>query len=603
VLAAGFKETKSLKLDLALKLLNNDSPENSDRMLNNNERNTIVVNKNPNQDKENKQSEVKRSDNRIRRPLQEKARLAILSLDEKVIPGNQSIKVGNQSLQGIIKLGGQSQPLDDKLIKVGTRSQSSDDIVKIRNESSNDKVKLGNQSVPENTRFESCKDDQFESPVSDLKINAETNMERVSALSDLNIEYGQATSLDQNISFAVNFVKKEQLSVQKIPEGTGKTTSEFKQTELNNPKIPESTIITSSGGSSASFIKVVPKTRKRMQFRGLHRTGLGPPARFRRESDQISSEITNSTSSHHLTPPPSISQRIISLNPISPALTNSPSRDPTSENSSCDQSPLQSVSTGNQCAIGVSRSKPDIFKSDNYLEEPSLMDLTFCEEVTSGLDDITIKGTGKSQKDSKLISNDFDEVTIKPAEIYKKKEEVAINPVIETKIMKQTRFNPNVNICNFENDIDEVRNAVNELKVSDKTNFIVNGNTYRRLEVIGKGGSCKVYKIMSDSNKTFALKKVKLNQQDLSVAEGYRNEIELLKKLNHHPRIIKLYEHEITPQGELLMVLEYGETDFDQMLKRNKDCSKSLNFIRNYFEQMLQAVDAIHAENIIVFFK
>jgi serine/threonine protein kinase len=116
--------------------------------------------------------------------------------------------------------------------------------------------------------------------------------------------------------------------------------------------------------------------------------------------------------------------------------------------------------------------------------------------------------------------------------------------------------------------------------------------------LIGKGGSCKVYKILSENNTIYALKKVKLSQQDPSVAQGYMNEIQLLNKLSHHPRIIKLTESERTSNDELLMVLEYGEIDFDHMLQRKT--SKSLNFIRNYFEQMLEAVQAMHDENIIV---
>lgn len=89
-----------------------------------------------------------------------------------------------------------------------------------------------------------------------------------------------------------------------------------------------------------------------------------------------------------------------------------------------------------------------------------------------------------------------------------------------------------------------------------KTHFIVNGNAYRRLDVIGKGGSCKVYKILlPKTNKTYALKKVKLNGLDPSVCEGYMNEIELLGKLKGHPRIIELIEFEVTKHSnELLMV-------------------------------------------------
>jgi serine/threonine-protein kinase TTK/MPS1 len=45
--------------------------------------------------------------------------------------------------------------------------------------------------------------------------------------------------------------------------------------------------------------------------------------------------------------------------------------------------------------------------------------------------------------------------------------------------------------------------------------------------------------------------------------------------------------------------LEYGEIDLEKMLQKSPDVPLSINFIRNYWEQMLQAVQAIHDHNII----
>ena len=108
-----------------------------------------------------------------------------------------------------------------------------------------------------------------------------------------------------------------------------------------------------------------------------------------------------------------------------------------------------------------------------------------------------------------------------------------------------------------------------------------------------------MYKILSELGQVFALKRVKLKELDPTVLQGYMNEISLLNKLAHHPRIINLIESEHRIKScELLMVLEYGEIDLDHML-RHPENAKSLNFVRNYWEQMLQAVQAIHDENII----
>jgi len=127
----------------------------------------------------------------------------------------------------------------------------------------------------------------------------------------------------------------------------------------------------------------------------------------------------------------------------------------------------------------------------------------------------------------------------------------------------------------------------------------VNGVPYRRLEVIGRGGSSKVYKIISADNRQHALKKVKLKAADQASIDGYLNEIALLRKLRNNDRIIQLRDSEINEQHQvILMVMEYGEIDLANLLKKEKG-NISCNFIRMYWEQMLQAVHAIHEEHII----
>lgn len=128
----------------------------------------------------------------------------------------------------------------------------------------------------------------------------------------------------------------------------------------------------------------------------------------------------------------------------------------------------------------------------------------------------------------------------------------------------------------------------------------VNGITYQKIELIGKGGSSKVYKIMNEQGKIFALKKVKLAEQDDIVVEGYMNEVSLLKRLVKNERIIQLVDSESRIEdGVLLMVLEYGEIDLAHLLVKEKTGGLSPNFIRMYWEQMLRAVHAIHEEQII----
>ncbi|KAJ3091324.1 hypothetical protein HK102_000967 [Quaeritorhiza haematococci] len=135
---------------------------------------------------------------------------------------------------------------------------------------------------------------------------------------------------------------------------------------------------------------------------------------------------------------------------------------------------------------------------------------------------------------------------------------------------------------------------------NDKSHICVNNVTYKRIELIGRGGSSKVYKIMSENGKLFALKKVKLHGYDESAVEGYTNEIALLRRLSNNERIIRLVDAEISRRdGYILMVLEYGEIDLAHLLQKEQGKRLSLNFIRMYWEQMLKAVHAIHEESII----
>jgi serine/threonine-protein kinase TTK/MPS1 len=84
----------------------------------------------------------------------------------------------------------------------------------------------------------------------------------------------------------------------------------------------------------------------------------------------------------------------------------------------------------------------------------------------------------------------------------------------------------------------------------------INGKPYRRLDAIGKGGSCKVYKVMAENHKMFAMKKVTFHEQDGEAAiRGYKGEIELLKKLSGEERVIRLYDYELNEEKQTLTMV------------------------------------------------
>lgn len=142
--------------------------------------------------------------------------------------------------------------------------------------------------------------------------------------------------------------------------------------------------------------------------------------------------------------------------------------------------------------------------------------------------------------------------------------------------------------------------------VSEDNLLQVNNRSYLRLGVIGKGGSCKVYRALSSSNSVVAIKKVKLDGLEKRAIEGYSNEIALLKRLRGNPTIIQLHDSQVDlSRKAIYLVMEAGDSDLNAALQRQLSMTSgqserlSMNFIRLTWEQMLRAVHSIHEERII----
>ncbi|KAK8298331.1 hypothetical protein V6Z11_D05G247100 [Gossypium hirsutum] len=156
--------------------------------------------------------------------------------------------------------------------------------------------------------------------------------------------------------------------------------------------------------------------------------------------------------------------------------------------------------------------------------------------------------------------------------------------------------------------------------------FKVNGKLYQRLGKIGSGGSSEVHKVISSDCTIYALKKIKLKGRDYASAYGFCQEIEYLNRLKGKNHIINLIDYEVTDKnllrevmngcmsnkdgrvkddGYLYMVLEYGEIDLAHMLSqkwKEMDISNQTideNWLRFYWQQILQAVNTIHEERIV----
>jgi serine/threonine-protein kinase TTK/MPS1 len=146
--------------------------------------------------------------------------------------------------------------------------------------------------------------------------------------------------------------------------------------------------------------------------------------------------------------------------------------------------------------------------------------------------------------------------------------------------------------------------------VMDQNILTVNNIPYVKLGVIGKGGSCKVYRALSKKCAVVAIKKVKLAGMDRKAIEGYANEISLLKRLRGNPAIIQMYDSEVDLERKsIFVVMEVGEVDLNHVLQQRavssgdapskQSRSLNLNFIRLTWQQMLSAVHCIHEERII----
>ncbi|KAK0655590.1 kinase-like domain-containing protein [Cercophora newfieldiana] len=132
----------------------------------------------------------------------------------------------------------------------------------------------------------------------------------------------------------------------------------------------------------------------------------------------------------------------------------------------------------------------------------------------------------------------------------------------------------------------------------------VNTKTYTRIDCIGRGGSGKVYRVSAENGKMLALKRVSLENADENTVKGFKGEIDLLKRLAGIDRVIQLIDHELNIEKQMLSVLmEVGELDFNTLLKSRQSTPEGARldpvFIRYYWKEMLECVQAVHARDVV----
>ena len=136
-----------------------------------------------------------------------------------------------------------------------------------------------------------------------------------------------------------------------------------------------------------------------------------------------------------------------------------------------------------------------------------------------------------------------------------------------------------------------------------RSHILINGKIFTQMGKIGKGGSSDVYCVMAENYKTFALKRVKLDDCDESAVRGFKGEIDLLKKLTEVERVVRLFDWEMnTDKQELLVLMERGDTDLNRLLTHRltgDNARYDAIFTRYHWREMLECVLAVHEQDIV----
>ena len=154
------------------------------------------------------------------------------------------------------------------------------------------------------------------------------------------------------------------------------------------------------------------------------------------------------------------------------------------------------------------------------------------------------------------------------------------------------------------NTVTATAGAASALQAKKKRNYIsMNGKLFTRMDCIGRGGSAKVYRVMAENYKVFALKRVSLEDVDDMAIRGYKGEIELLRKLENEDRVIRLFDYEINDERQTLSILmEMGESDLSRVLNLRLNADNAvfdISFTRYFWKEMLECVQGVHQHGIV----
>lgn len=147
------------------------------------------------------------------------------------------------------------------------------------------------------------------------------------------------------------------------------------------------------------------------------------------------------------------------------------------------------------------------------------------------------------------------------------------------------------------------RDEADEQLLSTRSRSVkINGKQYKVLQMIGRGGSSRVFRVMDGEGEMYALKRVSLRNLDATTLAGYTSEIDLLRAFAAEPSIIRLVDSELNAgRAYLYMIMEYGEVDLGRLLKERAAAgsTRDANFARYIWQQMLVAAQTVHRAKIV----
>ncbi|KAI5192131.1 serine/threonine-protein kinase TTK/MPS1 [Nematocida minor] len=218
-------------------------------------------------------------------------------------------------------------------------------------------------------------------------------------------------------------------------------------------------------------------------------------------------------------------------------------------------------------------------------------------------------GPTERREQRELHAKNSESAQIAESEIRKKQSGTitSTGDVFDLPIGRELTESPALSAKPREKESAEASSADKYFNLTAPKKITLNGRRLRILRTIGKGGSAKVYQVLSDKNEVFALKKIKISQEteDSEVYKSYVNEISFLKRLKNRHEIVTLKDSYVN-RDRIAILMEYGDIDLCRFLELEKakfpggyrKSNENYTMI-SLWEQMLRAVKCIHEHRIV----